>query len=159
MFCDHCGKELAEGARFCASCGKTVTGAVPVAGHGRVARHLQIVAILWLGASVLRLCAGLALLVVGSVFLPAFLSGWPFNRLVPGIISTVAIGFLVVAAAGFAAGWGLLQRESWGRGLVLVLAVLALLNFPLGTALGIYTLWVLLPQPSAEEYGRMAMRQ
>jgi hypothetical protein len=32
---------------------------------------------------------------------------------------------------------------------------LALLRFPLGTALGTYTLWVLLPEPSGREYQRL----
>ncbi len=36
------------------------------------------------------------------------------------------------------------------------LGFLALLRFPLGTALGIYTLWVLLPEASAKEYERLA---
>lgn len=36
--------------------------------------------------------------------------------------------------------------------LTIVLAFLALFNIPFGTALGIYTLWVLLPAESDEEY-------
>jgi hypothetical protein len=37
-----------------------------------------------------------------------------------------------------------LKYQQWGRILALVLAVLNLLAFPIGTALGSYTLWVLL---------------
>jgi len=37
-----------------------------------------------------------------------------------------------------------------------VLAFFALLNIPLGTALGIYTLWVLLPLESGQEYEQLA---
>jgi hypothetical protein len=37
-----------------------------------------------------------------------------------------------------------------------VIGFLALLRFPLGTALGIYTLWVLLPEESGREYDRLA---
>jgi hypothetical protein len=40
--------------------------------------------------------------------------------------------------------------------LTIVLAVLALFKFPFGTALGIYTLWVLAPATSAMEYDSMA---
>jgi len=56
-----------------------------------------------------------------------------------------AFGWLILAkaAAGFFAGWGLLQREEWARTVALVVGFLALLNVPIGTALGIYTLWVL----------------
>jgi len=48
--------------------------------------------------------------------------------------------------------WGLFERQPWARILGLVLGILALLRFPLGTALGIYTLWVLAPEESAREY-------
>jgi hypothetical protein len=52
---------------------------------------------------------------------------------------------LVLAALGFVAGWGLLERRQWARSLAIVVAIIAILNPILGTVLGIYTLWVLLP--------------
>src|SRR5439155_1439776 len=55
-----------------------------------------------------------------------------------------------------AVAWGLFERQSWARILGLVLGILALLRFPLGTALGIYTLWVLAPEPSAREYDQLS---
>ena len=61
---------------------------------------------------------------------------------------------LGLSAAGFLAGWGLLNREAWGRVLALVLGFVALIHVPLGTALGIYTLWVLLPAESEAEYAK-----
>jgi glucose uptake protein GlcU len=64
------------------------------------------------------------------------------------------VGFFVLAkaAAGFIAGWGLLHREPWARLLTVVLGFLALIHIPFGTALGVYTLWVLLPAKAEEEY-------
>jgi hypothetical protein len=64
------------------------------------------------------------------------------------------IGWLILAkaAAGFIAGWGLLQRQDWARIVALVVGFVALLNVPIGTALGVYTLWVLLPSQSDDEY-------
>jgi hypothetical protein len=56
------------------------------------------------------------------------------------------------ALAGLAAGWGLLERETWARPLALVLAVLSILDLPFGTALGAYTLWALLPEEAADQY-------
>jgi hypothetical protein len=49
------------------------------------------------------------------------------------------------------AGYGLLRRRAWGRILALVVGFLGLVDFPLGTAIGIYTFWVLL-QDSAADY-------
>jgi hypothetical protein len=68
------------------------------------------------------------------------------------LLTFVGLFILAKAAAGFAAGWGLLQREPWARVLALILAFLGLINVPFGTALGVYTLWVLLPAQSEEEY-------
>jgi hypothetical protein len=67
-------------------------------------------------------------------------------------------GWLILAkaATGFFTGWGLLQREAWARTRALVVGFVALLNIPLGTALGIYTLWVLLPTQSDDEYKALA---
>jgi hypothetical protein len=54
-------------------------------------------------------------------------------------------GFLaVLALPEIIGGWGLLAQKQWARVLVIVLGILHLANFPFGTALGVYTLWVLL---------------
>ena len=42
--------------------------------------------------------------------------------------------------------------------LAIIAAILALLKFPIGTALGIYTLWVLAPGASGLEYDAIADR-
>ncbi len=64
------------------------------------------------------------------------------------ITGAVAIGvvciLLVLSIPGFIAGIGLLKFRPWARILAIILAVLNILSFPLGTALAIYTLWVLL---------------
>ncbi len=73
------------------------------------------------------------------------------------LFSTLGIIVLAKAAVGFIAGWGLLQRETWARTLALVLAFISLFtNIPFGTALGVYTLWVLLPAESHREYDALS---
>jgi hypothetical protein len=72
-----------------------------------------------------------------------------------------ASGFLfLVGVANVVIGWGLWKQHEWGRIGALVLAVLRLLSFPIGTAIGALTLWYLLredvrkefqPQPAALE--------
>jgi len=60
--------------------------------------------------------------------------------------------FTVLAVPGLIAGVGLLKRQSWARILALVLAILGLVNFPIGTAVGIYALWVLLQTEASEHF-------
>ena len=50
----------------------------------------------------------------------------------------------VLSLPGIIGGFYLLQRKDWARILLIVVSILELLNFPFGTALGIYTLWVLM---------------
>lgn len=58
----------------------------------------------------------------------------------------------LLALPGIAAGYGLLKRRPWGRILAIIIAVLGLVNFPIGTAMGIYALWVLLPQAATSYF-------
>jgi hypothetical protein len=72
-----------------------------------------------------------------------------------GVLTIVGIFvggiMLVLALPGLAAGYGLLKRRSWGRLLAIVVGALNLPNFPLGTVVGVYTLYVLL-QNEASAY-------
>lgn len=62
-----------------------------------------------------------------------------------GIVGTViAVFVLLLSLPGLIAGFGLLRLYPWARLLTIVLSALNLLNVPIGTALGIYGLWVLL---------------
>ena len=59
-------------------------------------------------------------------------------------------------ALALAAGVGLMQKASWGRWLAIVAGFLAIFHPLLGTALGIWTLAVLLNAPNAAGYEAMA---
>lgn len=66
------------------------------------------------------------------------------------ILGTVIPLFLVVIGApSVIAGIGLLKYQSWARILTIVVSGFHLLNFPIGTALGAYGLWVML-KPEVE---------
>ncbi len=70
-----------------------------------------------------------------------------------GIVGTTVGALLVVLGIpGIVAGYGLLRRKAWGRILALVVGFLGLVNFPLGTAIGIYTFWVLLQDAAIQDF-------
>ena len=66
-----------------------------------------------------------------------------------GIGFVIAVFVLVLSLPSIIAGWGLLKRKSWSRLLSIVLGALNLLNIPVGTALGVYTIWAL-TKPEAQ---------
>ncbi len=58
------------------------------------------------------------------------------------------------AAGAFLVARGLKRRHVSGRSAALFLAILNLIVVPFGTALGVYTLWVLLNDDARREFGR-----
>ena len=160
MYCDQCGTQLQVGQARCVHCGKAVTG--PVAyGSNRVREHVKLVGILWMAYSALHVVGGVIVLLISKFVvlrIGAIPNGPPPEVMMwlGPLISIVGWLILAKAALGFFAGWGLLQREEWARVFGLVMGFLALLNVPFGTALGIYTLWVLLPSQSEQEYKALA---
>jgi zinc-ribbon domain len=163
MFCDRCGTELGSGDLFCSNCGKPVQSGVPgtlvtptTAARGRVESHIRVLGILWIVLSAFRLLPGLFLISIFQArpnFLPPEAPDF-----VPGLVSGIGILLLVAAAFGIFVGWGLLQRQPWARMGAIVFSVINLFEVPFGTALGIYTLWVLLPAQSEAEYRSSAVQ-
>lgn len=105
-------------------------------------RHIVIVAVLRLGLSILGLITGVVLYVLLSAF--GYLVDDVQLKTVLSIIVNIAMVVLIVLSIpGIIAGIGLLKRKEWARILTLILSALDLVNFPLGTALGIYSIWAL----------------
>jgi hypothetical protein len=160
MFCDQCGGPLQSGTSSCGRCGKTVLRLIELR-RSRVREHIRLVGILWMAYSALHVAVGVGAIVVANVLFGRVIhipNGPPPEVTVwlRPLISFVGWLILAKAAAGFFAGWGLLQKEAWARTVALVVGFVALLNVPIGTALGIYTLWVLLPSQSDDEYKALA---
>ena len=163
MFCDSCGAVIQPSQNHCTQCGKAILGPVH-AGTGRVARHGHLLGIFWIAYSALHLIGGTVLLILANTlfahlgsFLPP--DAPPQAASVPlflrPLLSFIGILLITKAVVGIIAGVGLLQRQSWARILTLIVGVISLLNIPLGTALGVYTLWVLMAPNADEEYRAM----
>jgi hypothetical protein len=71
-------------------------------------------------------------------------------RVLSFIGTLVGLFLLIVSIPEIIGGIGLLRRRSWARIVLLVLAVLELIRVPLGTALGVYTIWVLVQEETKQ---------
>ena len=160
MFCNACGKPLQPGQNHCPACGQPVGVAVIPRQLNRVAEHSKLLGILWIVYSLFNLVAAAVLWVVANTLFAHFseLPGAPQNMpdFLQPLLTAFSILILVKAGAGLIAGVGLLQRLSWARMLALIMGFISLLNIPIGTALGIYTLWVLLSTDAEKQYTAMA---
>lgn len=160
MFCDQCGAQLQSGHSHCGRCGKAITG--PVNGvRNRVRDHVKLLAVLWMAYSLLHVATGILVIMVSKLFIVRLMTvpNGPSPEMLMWMRPVLSmIGWLILAkaAVGFITGWGLLQREEWARVVALVIGFVVLLSVPVGTALGIYTLWVLLPSQSEKDYSELA---
>jgi hypothetical protein len=73
----------------------------------------------------------------------------------PAMLQFVWIFLVLRAALAIAAGWGLMEHTQWGRMLAIIAAIFSLLKFPFGTALGIWTLVVLLGYQNSALYDQL----
>jgi hypothetical protein len=96
--------------------------------------------------AVLAVGAEAALIASGSVSRAELGAIW----LLGACAATLAIG----AAGAFLVAGGLRRRRVSARFAALVLAMLNLIVVPFGTALGVYTFWVLLNNDARREFGR-----
>jgi len=172
MTCSSCGAVFAQDAHFCPRCGAPVVlqpQPVPlyasyanVLPWNRVFRHLQVAGILWIVYAFERAASK----IVGLMFLHGIFSkhwdfGWSqwaplgdfsFGMIWPVVVVSLIVGLVLSLITGYA----LLTRQPWGRVVAIVTSILALFHPIFGTALGIYTLWVLAPAASGDEYAAIS---
>ncbi|HVF88087.1 MAG TPA: hypothetical protein VM866_10875 [Pyrinomonadaceae bacterium] len=80
------------------------------------------------------------LILVGLGIALTELSTLPMAALVlGGLVILLLVALFTIPP--FVAGYGLLKKRPWAKMASVVSAVVELLNFPFGTALGVYSLW------------------
>jgi hypothetical protein len=114
-------------------------------------KHISVLGILHIIYSVLGLFAGAVIFAIfsGIGFIVRNAGNTPDGSMVdvPSlflVVGSFVAGLLVLfSLPGVIGGIGLLKHKEWARILVLVVGFFDLLHIPLGTVLGIYTIWVL----------------
>lgn len=112
--------------------------------ENKMEKHIHLLGVFWIVHGGLVLIGGIIIfaLLFGLSFIPDMDSEGTTVLRAVGIIVGGLLWLLSVPK--IIAGVGLLKRMEWARVLTLILSFLALFNIPLGTALGIYSLAILL---------------
>lgn len=105
-------------------------------------KHITVLAALHIGYGILSLLIGLAVW-IGMVGMGVLSADPNAVRILSFVGTLVGLFLMMVAVPELVGGVGLLRRRSWARILLMVMAVFELIRIPLGTALGVYTVWVL----------------
>jgi len=110
--------------------------------------HVKVLGILNIVCGVAGLAFALFLVVVfGGVSAVIAADGDPDAATAISILGATGaftVAFVtILSLPGIVVGWGLYRRRAWSRIAAIVLSVLSLVAFPIGTLLGVYGLWVL----------------
>jgi hypothetical protein len=124
------------------------------------AGKVKTLSILWFVYAGVTLLLGFAALSFAHALFSGALGNWIHGPLPPDWLGPLVMRFavpalLIRAALCFAAGWGLMERQPWGRVVAIVAAILSLLKFPFGTALGVWTLVMLLGYRNSTLYDQL----
>jgi hypothetical protein len=158
MFCSGCGHALAQGQPFCPQCGRPAGPMVPAIPGFQFelesyAGKIRILSIFWFVYGGFGLLTGVLGLTVARAFFAHHFDNWnnvPWPHgpgpdfFGPALIHIIWIAVLFRTVLAFAAGWALMERSKWGRILAIVAAIFSLIKIPFGTAIGIWTLVMLL---------------
>jgi hypothetical protein len=107
-------------------------------------KHINLLGILWIALGVLNFFGAFVafFILFGVSFIPDM--GYEAPVILRTVGAGVAIFLFILAIPKIIAGIGLMKKKEWGRILTLVVAFLSILNFPLGTALAIYSFVILI---------------
>jgi len=107
-------------------------------------RHVTVVAALHIGLSIIGLFFMLLAYIIilgrsGTYYIE------PDAMMILSVVLPILTGFMVLVVVGsLLGGIGLMLHKNWARILILIIASMDLINIPFGTAVAIYTFWVLL---------------
>jgi hypothetical protein len=165
MYCSGCGKTLEPGQAVCPQCGRPAAPPVPpIPGLQfqleNYRSKIRALAVVWFVYAGISLLLGFAALTFARQFFMGGFGPWmhgpmPPAWIFPAFIQFAWIALVVRAGLAVAAGWGLLEQAPWGRVVAIVAAILSLLKFPFGTAMGIWTLVMLLGYRNATLYEQL----
>lgn len=105
-------------------------------------KHVNVVSALHIGLSIFGISIALIVAIILN-FAGSFITDPTAVKIVPIITGIVVWVVIFFSIPGIIAGIGLFRRKEWARILTLILSVIKLMNIPIGTAVGVYSIWVL----------------
>lgn len=171
MYCSGCGQALTPGQPVCPRCGRPLAVGIPAVpglgfqleNYGGKVRALSVVWYIYAGINAIVSFAGIAFarFFIEHGWRPMQHGVWMYGLIRPEWFGPAIMQFLWLLAALwcaflFAVGWGLAHHEPWGRTVAIVAGFINLIKFfPVGTALGIWTLVVLMGYQNQALYDQL----
>lgn len=110
--------------------------------------HKRILATVYIISGAVQILAMIILSSIITLIIPFIMDEagpegqWVFIWIVPFIRIIAVTIILLFAIPSIVGGVALLNEKKWALTLLLILGCFKLFSFPIGTAIGIYTIWV-----------------
>ena len=107
-------------------------------------QHVSFVGALHVGFGILGLLGAVAIY-LSFIFVFDFVEQEPIAQKVLSFVgNTLSLIILFFSSLGVIGGIGLFSYKPWARILVMIVSAINCLNVPVGTAKGVYSIWVLM---------------
>jgi hypothetical protein len=121
--------------------------------ENKMEKHLTVVAALQVGFSILGIVAAIVVYTV-LMSVARFVDEREAMHVLPLVAKWVSLFLLIVSVPGLIGGIGLFMKKMWSRYLVLVISMFDLFNIPIGTAIAIYSIWVLVQDDTVKLFNQ-----
>jgi hypothetical protein len=113
----------------------------------KMRKHLKTVAIIQIVRSSLWLILAI-LVVVGLTIALGVVNDDVAHKVLSIVLATFPVVLGVLGTLGLVGGIGLLTLKPWGRIITLIISGMGCLVIPIGTLIGVYSIWVLMQDES-----------
>ena len=103
--------------------------------------HQKILGAIIIAYSALNLIGGVSVIAAINI-INMFIDEPDIIHLVTFFTRLIGIILLVVSVPAFIAGVGLVKEKEWSKNLAFVVGIVLLIFFPVGTIIGIYSIWL-----------------
>jgi len=119
-------------------------------------QHVSLVGALHVGFGILGLLGALAVY-LSFHFVFGYVKDVDIaEELISFLGNTLSLIIVFFSALGIIGGIGLFTYKSWARILIMIVSAINCLNIPIGTAKGIYSIWVLMQPETIELFEKQS---
>ena len=110
--------------------------------------HRRVLGILYIISGSLHIMGWIFVSTLLTILFPVIFENaniqqeWVLVWILPFIRVMALIAIILFSIPSIIGGWGILNGKKWSLTLILILGCFKLFSFPIGTALGVYTIWV-----------------
>jgi hypothetical protein len=123
----------------------------------RMKKHVTVVGAIHIGIAILGLIGALVVFLLMDFargFIPEQDIPDAVMKMISVLLTSIPLLIAVISILRLVGGIGLLSQQMWARYVIIIVSIIGMLNVPIGTLLGVYSLWVLMQAETMKLFER-----